>query len=296
MLCCESVCGRRGQVCKGLKENCVEMAAQNNAWLRLIVEKPFGMDLASSEELAERLGALFPEEQLYRIDHYLGKELMQNMLVLRCVRRSGARSLSGGPLQRLPRVTRARPPPARSSRRAARRFANQFIQPTWNRNFISNIQICFKEPFGTDGRGGYFDQFGIIRDVMQNHLLQARAATLLLCWRASPARQARAVLRLAARQVLALLAMEQPVSLAADDIRDEKVKVLRSLAAVSADETVLGQYTAAGSQAGYLDDPTVPKGSRTPTFASCILRIHNERCADRRGGRAVRAGRAVGRD
>jgi len=87
------------------------------------------------------------------------------------------------------RVTRARPPPARPSRRAARRFANQFIQPTWNRNFISNIQICFKEPFGTDGRGGYFDQFGIIRDVMQNHLLQARAATLLLCWRASPARR-----------------------------------------------------------------------------------------------------------
>ncbi len=95
------------------------MAAQNNAWLRLIVEKPFGMDLASSEELAERLGALFPEEQLYRIDHYLGKELMQNMLVLRCVRRSGARSLSGGPLQRLPvsRVPgRRRPGPAGAPR------------------------------------------------------------------------------------------------------------------------------------------------------------------------------------
>ncbi|KAK9827335.1 hypothetical protein WJX81_006694 [Elliptochloris bilobata] len=201
------------QVCKGLKENCSEMAAQCNSWLRLIVEKPFGMDLASSEELANQLGALFPEEQLYRIDHYLGKEMMQNMLVLR--------------------------------------FANQFIQPAWNRNFISNIQICFKEPFGTDGRGGYFDQFGIIRDVMQNHLMQ----------------------------VLALLAMEQPVSLAADDIRDEKVKVLRCLAAVRPDETVLGQHTAAGSQAGYLDDPTVPKGSRTPTFASCILRINNERWA-----------------
>ena len=79
-------------------------------------------------------------------------------------------------------------------------------------------------------------------------------------------------------QILALLAMEQPVSLAADDIRDEKVKVLRSLAPVRADETVLGQYTAANGQPGYLDDPTVPKGSRTPTFASCLLHIHNERC------------------
>jgi glucose-6-phosphate 1-dehydrogenase len=201
--------------------------------------------------------------------------------------------------QRLPRaaLARARPPPARRGRRAARRFANQFIQPTWNRNFISNIQICFKEPFGTDGRGGYFDQFGIIRDVMQNHLLQARVARLRCCAGAPHGlRESRAEPGLAARQVLALLAMEQPVLLAADDIRDEKVKVLRSLAAVSADETVLGQYTAAGSQAGYLDDPTVPKGSRTPTFASCILRIHNERSAGCREERAVHAGRAAGPD
>ena len=156
-----------------------------------------------------------------------------------------------------------------------RRFANQFIQPAWNRNFISNVQICFKEPFGTDGRGGYFDQFGIIRDVMQNHLMQVRcrsgSASSFWLLRGQGALTGM-------RQVLALLAMEQPVSLAADDIRDEKVKVLRSLAAVRTDETVLGQYTAAGSQPGYLDDPTVPKGSQTPTFASCILRINNERC------------------
>ena len=257
------------------------MGAQCNAWLRLIVEKPFGMDLASSEELAERLGALFPEEQLYRIDHYLGKELMQNMLVLRCARRSCASLRVGCPARAM--LAQARTLPARCGLRAARRFANQFIQPTWNRNFISNIQICFKEPFGTDGRGGYFDQFGIIRDVMQNHLLQARIA-LLHCSAGAHVRLALPALRPVGCQVLALLAMEQPVSLAADDIRDEKVKVLRSLAAVSAEETVLGQYTAAGSQAGYLDDPTVPKGSRTPTFASCILRIHNERCARAPGG------------
>lgn len=96
------------------------------------------MDLESSEDLAEDLNRLFPEEQLYRIDHYLGKELMQNMLVMR--------------------------------------FANRFISPCWNTQHIANVQIVFKEPFGTEGRGGYFDEFGIIRDVMQNHLLQVCAA------------------------------------------------------------------------------------------------------------------------
>ncbi|CAL8465488.1 g5024 [Coccomyxa elongata] len=201
------------QVCAGIKKNCTQMKSSEEGWLRLVVEKPFGMDLESSEELAGELGALFPEEQLYRIDHYLGKELMQNMLVLR--------------------------------------FANHFLSPTWHRNFISNVQICFKEPFGTDGRGGYFDEFGIIRDVMQNHLLQ----------------------------VLALLAMEQPVTLSADDIRDEKVKVLRCLSPVKLEDTVLGQYTAAGDQRGYLEDETVPKGSKTPTFATCVMNINNERWA-----------------
>ncbi|CAK0786708.1 Glucose-6-phosphate 1-dehydrogenase, cytoplasmic isoform [Coccomyxa viridis] len=202
------------QVCAGIKKNCTHMnSTGKGSWLRLVIEKPFGMDLKSSEDLANKLGELFPEEQLYRIDHYLGKELMQNMLVLR--------------------------------------FANQFLSPTWHRNFISNVQICFKEPFGTEGRGGYFDEFGIIRDVMQNHLTQ----------------------------ILALLAMEQPVTLSADDIRDEKVRLLRALSPVALDDTVLGQYTAAGDQPGYLDDETVPKGSKTPTFATCVMRIHNERWA-----------------
>lgn len=118
---------------------------------------------------------------------------------------------------------------------------------------------------------------------MQNHLLQVHwlahvldhSVPELLCRRRTlSAPLTPAILFV---QILALLAMEQPVSMAADDVRDEKVKVLRCLAAVRADETVLGQYTAAGNQPGYLDDPTVPKGSRTPTFASCLLRIHNER-------------------
>ncbi len=122
------------QVCKGLKEGASRLPDIQGSWLRIIIEKPFGMDLESSEELAEDLNRLFPEEHLYRIDHYLGKELMQNMLVMR--------------------------------------FANRFISPCWNNQHIANVQIVFKEPFGTEGRGGYFDEFGIIRDVMQNHLLQ----------------------------------------------------------------------------------------------------------------------------
>ncbi|KAH7307214.1 hypothetical protein KP509_22G049900 [Ceratopteris richardii] len=174
-------------------------------WTRVVVEKPFGKDLASSEELSGQLGQLFTEEQIYRIDHYLGKEIVQNLLVMR--------------------------------------FANRFFLPLWNRDNIDNVQIVFKEDFGTEGRGGYFDEYGIIRDIIQNHLLQ----------------------------VLCLVAMEKPVSLSPEHIRDEKVKVLRAIEPIKDDEVVLGQYD------GYLNDPTVPKGSTTPTFATIVLRIHNER-------------------
>ncbi|RYY32449.1 hypothetical protein EON62_05345, partial [archaeon] len=113
------------------------------------------------------------------------------------------------------------------------------------------VQITFKEPFGVEGRGGYFDGYGIIRDVMQNHLVQ----------------------------VLSLVAMEVPVSLSADDVHDEKVKVLRCTAPISLDDVVVGQYgaNAAGSKPGYLDDPSVPKDSLTPTFATAVLHINNPR-------------------
>eukprot|EP00245_Coleochaete_scutata_P012804 TRINITY_DN501_c2_g2_i1.p1 TRINITY_DN501_c2_g2~~TRINITY_DN501_c2_g2_i1.p1 ORF type:complete len:523 (+),score=91.19 TRINITY_DN501_c2_g2_i1:216-1784(+) len=174
-------------------------------WTRVIVEKPFGKDLASAEELSSQLGKLFTEDQMYRIDHYLGKEIVQNMLVMR--------------------------------------FANLIFLPLWNRENIANVQIVFKEDFGTEGRGGYFDQYGIIRDIIQNHLMQ----------------------------VLCLVAMEKPVSLSPEDIRDEKVKVLRCIEPIQDSDVVLGQY------GGYLDDPTVPKGSKTPTYASIVLRINNER-------------------
>ncbi|KXZ51967.1 hypothetical protein GPECTOR_11g9 [Gonium pectorale] len=181
------------------------------SFVRLILEKPFGHDLQSSEVLATQIGSFWPEEQLYRIDHYLGKELVQNMLMLR--------------------------------------FANPIFGAFFNRHYISNIQITFKEPFGTEGRGGYFDQYGIIRDVIQNHLIQ----------------------------VLALLTMEAPVSLHPDDIRDEKVKVLRCVAPPGPADAVVGQYSADQGQPGYLDDPTVPAGSRTPTFAAVRLLVRNER-------------------
>jgi glucose-6-phosphate 1-dehydrogenase len=183
---------------------------------RVIIEKPFGRDDISSSKLSVHLAGLFKEEQIYRIDHYLGKEMVQNLMTIR--------------------------------------FANQIFCPSWNRENIASILISFKEPFGTEGRGGYFDDFGIIRDVMQNHLLQ----------------------------ILSLVAMEKPVSLNPNDIRDEKVKVLRHIRPITTEDILTGQYVGNpdGQEAerlGYLDDPTVPKGSITPTYALAALWINNAR-------------------
>jgi len=129
------------------------------------------------------------------------------------------------------------------------RFANVAMGAAWDKHSISNVQISFKEPFGTEGRGGYFDEFGIIRDILQNHLLQ----------------------------VLSILTMERPVSFASEDIRDEKVKVLRAIPPIAREDVLLGQYVGANGKPGYLDDDTVPKDSVCPTFAATTLRINNER-------------------
>ena len=131
------------------------------------------------------------------------------------------------------------------------RFGNSFFGATWNRHQIDNVQISFKEPFGTEGRGGYFDEFGIIRDVMQNHLLQ----------------------------VLTLLAMERPISASAEDIRDEKVRVLRAIPAIEPKNVIIGQYGKSldGSKPAYKEDDTVPKDSRCPTFCALVVNIKNER-------------------
>lgn len=196
-----------------LKDTCMS----TSGWSRIIVEKPFGRDSESSAQLSNHLSSLFKEEQLYRIDHYLGKEMVQNLMTLR--------------------------------------FGNRIFSPTWNRDNIASVVITFKEPFGTQGRGGYFDDFGIIRDIMQNHLLQ----------------------------IFCLTAMEKPCSTNPDDIRDEKVKVLKCTSVLKMEDVVLGQYVGnpeakdEDGKLGYLDDKTVPEGSVTPTYAAAALRINNER-------------------
>ncbi|KZT24485.1 glucose-6-phosphate 1-dehydrogenase [Neolentinus lepideus HHB14362 ss-1] len=195
-------------VAKNLREHCYVAKGGSN---RIIVEKPFGKDTDSCRELLKALKEHWTEDETYRIDHYLGKEMTKNLLVLR--------------------------------------FANVAFSSGWDKNSISNVQITFKEPFGTEGRGGYFDEFGIIRDILQNHLLQ----------------------------VLSILTMERPVSFSAEDIRDEKVKVLRAIPPVERSDTLLGQYVAANGKPGYLDDDTVPHNSVCPTYAATTLWIHNPR-------------------
>lgn len=195
------------QVARGLKKNCYSSTGIN----RIIIEKPFGKDLESCREMMTELKAEWSENETYRIDHYLGKEMIKNLLVFR--------------------------------------FGNIFLDAAFNKNYISNVQITLKEPFGTEGRGGYFDEFGIIRDVCQNHLMQT----------------------------LSVLAMERPVSFSAEDIRDEKVKVLRAIPPIDRKDVLLGQYVGEGDKPGYLDDDTVPKDSVCPTFAAMTLWINTPR-------------------
>ncbi|KAK9108531.1 hypothetical protein Syun_024542 [Stephania yunnanensis] len=190
-------------------------ASSSKGWTRVIVEKPFGRDSESSAALTSGLKQYLGEDQIFRIDHYLGKELVENLSVLR--------------------------------------FSNLIFEPLWSRQYIRNVQFIFSEDFGTEGRGGYFDNYGIIRDIMQNHLLQ----------------------------ILALFAMETPVSLDAEDIRNEKVKVLRSMKPLQLENVVIGQYKShvkgGVTYPAYTDDKTVPKGSLTPTFAAAALFINNAR-------------------
>ena len=189
-------------VAKGIH---IHVTTENPMDTRLIIEKPFGKDLNSSNLLQKELSSMFSEKQIFRMDHYLGKEMVKNLLVLR--------------------------------------FANFLMGSVWSRSAISNIQISFKEPFGIEGRGGYFDEYGIIRDVIQNHLLQ----------------------------VVCLIGMERPVTLDSEAIRDEKVRLLKSVVPIDMNEVVLGQYE------GYQQDETVPIGSLAATYAALVLRINNER-------------------
>ena len=177
-------------------------------WIRVVIEKPFGRDRASSDELNSKLLKEFSEKQIYRIDHYLGKEMVQNIMVLR--------------------------------------FANQIFKPLWNSKYIKCVEIDWQENIGVEGRGGYFDNYGIIRDVIQNHLLQ----------------------------LVTLVAMDEPESLDADVIRDRKLAVLHDIETVNIEDLTLGQYS------NYIDDPMVSEKSLTPTFGNVKLRIDNDEWRD----------------
>jgi glucose-6-phosphate 1-dehydrogenase len=189
--------------------------------VRLVVEKPFGHDLASAQELNRGLLAVFDERQIYRIDHYLGKETVQNMLVLR--------------------------------------FGNGIFEPLWNRSYIDNIQITAAEDIGIGTRAEYYDHSGALRDIVQNHLLQ----------------------------LLTILSMEPPVSFSADEVRNEKVKVLHAIKPPKVEEVpervVRAQYgsgVAEGKEVpGYLEEKGVAEGSTTETYVALRLTIDNWRWA-----------------
>jgi glucose-6-phosphate 1-dehydrogenase len=187
-------------------------------WTRLIVEKPFGHDLASAQELNALLERHFEESEIYRIDHYLGKETVQNMLALR--------------------------------------FANGIFEPIWNRQFIDHVQITVAESIGIEGRAAYYEQAGAIRDIFQNHLLQ----------------------------LVALTAMEPPIDFTSDSVRNEKVKVLKSMHTPGPKNVVRGQYGRGyveGEEVpGYREEPGVDPNSMTETFVAAKLYVDNWRWAD----------------
>jgi glucose-6-phosphate 1-dehydrogenase len=193
-----------------------------DCWTRIIIEKPFGRDLESARELNEAVTRVFHENQIYRIDHYLGKETVQNLLVFR--------------------------------------FANGILEPVWNRRYIDHVQICVAEEFGIENRGSYYEEAGLVRDMIQNHVLS----------------------------VMSLIAMEPPAIFEATAVRDEKAKVMRAVRPIPLDRlsdyAVRGQYVEGWSNGekmpAYRAEPKVSPQSTTETFAAFKFYIDNWRFAD----------------
>lgn len=193
--------------------------AEHNSWRRVIVEKPFGHDQESAKQLNTLINSVFPEKSVFRIDHYLGKETVQNIMALR--------------------------------------FANQLFDPLWNAHYIDHVQITMAEDIGLGGRAGYYDGIGAARDVIQNHLIQ----------------------------LLALVAMEEPIDFTPAELQAEKIKVLRATTATGpfAKTTARGQYTAGWQGSEYVQGLREEEGfdpdSTTETFAACTLAINSRRWA-----------------
>jgi glucose-6-phosphate 1-dehydrogenase len=191
------------------------ISKNSDAFRRLMIEKPFGQDLPSARSFNQKLRTVFDENEIFRIDHYLGKEMLQNILVVR--------------------------------------FNNRLFEPAWNHQHIDHIQVSVLESQGVEKRSGYYDQSGALRDMIQSHLLQ----------------------------LVALLAMNQPEKLNPDYIRDEKVRVLRSIRpfslAQAEKDVVLAQYAGKAAIRGYRDEDGTPQNSQTETYAAMRLWIDNER-------------------